>query len=72
MWDAGYQPLVPAHSYTPAAKIIERAKPPALSGDIDIIAWFAQWLWKWSFYAFPNEDVRDSGLSLALEKQRRS
>jgi hypothetical protein len=57
---------------TPVSQIIERAKPPALTEDhIDIVAWFAQWLCKWSFFAFPDADMRDAALDLARQKQFR-
>jgi hypothetical protein len=38
---------------------------------IDIVAWFAQWLCKWSFFAFPDADMRDAALDLARQKQFR-
>jgi hypothetical protein len=72
MKEAGLHPSAVAPPGTPVSRIIERTKPPALTNDSIDIAWFARWLCKWSLNAFPNEDVRDSGLSLALEKQRGS
>jgi transposase-like protein len=64
--EAGLHPSAVAAHGTPVSQIIKRAKPPALTdGSIDIVAWFAQWLCKWSFFAFPDEDVRDAALDLA-------
>ena len=68
--EAGLQPSVTAPHDTPVARIIKCTKPPALTdGRIDIVAWFAQWLCKWSFSAFPDEEIRDNALDLALERQ---
>jgi hypothetical protein len=69
MKEAGLHPSAVAPSGTPVSRIIERTKPLVFNGSIDIVAWFAQWLCRWSLNAFPNEDVRDGGLSLALLKQ---
>jgi transposase-like protein len=72
MKEAGLQPSAIALPGMPVSQIIKRAKPPALTdGRIDIVAWFAQWLCKWSFFAFPDEDVRDAALHLAAQKQSR-
>ena len=68
--EAGLHPSVAAPSDKHASQIIEQTKPPALTDDrIDMIAWFARWLCRWSIFAFPNEDVRDNALGLALERQ---
>jgi hypothetical protein len=70
MKEAGLHPSAVAPPGTPVARIIERTRPPALTdGRIDIVAWFAQWLCKWSFFAFPDEEIRDSALDLALQRQ---
>jgi transposase-like protein len=54
--EAGLHPSVTAPHDSPVSEIIKRAKPPALAdGHIDIVARFAQWLCRWSFFAFPNE-----------------
>jgi hypothetical protein len=73
MKEASRHPTAAVPSGTLVSQIIKRTQPPALTDDsIDIVAWYAQWLRKWSLNAFPNENVRDSSLSLALEKQRAS
>jgi hypothetical protein len=70
MKDAGLHPSVTAPPGTPIFRIIERTKPPALTDDsIDIVAWLAQWLCRWSFFAFPDKDIRDAALDLALQSQ---
>jgi len=71
MKEARLLPSLAAPHDTPVSQIIKRAKPPA-DDTIDIVAWFAQWLCKWSFFAFPDENVRAAALDLALEKQWRS
>jgi hypothetical protein len=70
MKEAGLHPSVVASSDMPTSQIIERTKPPALIDDsIDIVAWFAQWLCKWSFFAFPDEGIRGTALDLARQRQ---
>ena len=66
MKEAGKRPSVAAPLNTLVSKIIELTKP-ALDDRIDITAWFAQWLCKWSFFAFPDQDMRDAALDLALQ-----
>ena len=73
MKEAGLHPPAVAPPGMIVSQIIARTKPPAFTDDsIHIVAWFAQWLCRWSFYAFLDEEIRDAGLSLALEKQRGS
>jgi hypothetical protein len=72
MKEAGLLPPVAAHPNTLVSRIIERTKPAQIDGTVDIVAWFAQWLCSWTLFAFPDEDIRDNGLSLAQEKQRGS
>jgi hypothetical protein len=54
----------------PLDEIIRRSKP-AEDPEIDIVAWFAQWLCRWTFFAFSNPDIRDQALYRALEQQWR-
>jgi hypothetical protein len=51
-------------------EIIRRSKP-AEDPEIDIVAWYAQWLCGWTFFAFSNPDIRDQALDLALQQQCR-
>lgn len=70
MREADKHPPAAAHPNTPVSEIIARAKPSALTDNrIDVVAWFAQWLLRWSFRALPNEHIRDFALDLALQKQ---
>jgi hypothetical protein len=70
MKQAGRHPSVVAPPDTPVTEIIERTKPSNLVDDgIDIIGWFVQWLCRWSFFAFPDEKIRDNALDLALQRQ---
>ena len=68
MKEAGLHPSAAAPHDTPVSKIIERTEP-ALDDRIDITAWFAQWLCKWCFFAFPDQEIRDDALDLAFQKQ---
>jgi len=69
MKEAGLLLPVAAPTNMPVSQIIRRTKSARPDGRIDIVAWFAQWLCVWSFFAFPDEDIRDTSLHLALEKQ---
>jgi hypothetical protein len=60
----------PAKVNLPPEEIIRRSKP-AEDPDIDIVAWYAEWLRQWSFYGLSNPDIRDQALDLALEEQCR-
>jgi hypothetical protein len=51
-------------------EIIRRSRP-ADDHDIDITAWFAHWLCRWTFFAFPDPHIRDHALDLALKLQER-
>ncbi len=68
MRETGLHLPVVAHSNTPISGIIKQTKPPA-DDRIHIVGWFAQWLLRWSFCAFPNEVIRDTALDLALQRQ---
>jgi hypothetical protein len=69
MKEAGLHPSAVAPPGTPVSRIIERTEPALTDGRIDIVAWFAQWLCRWSFFAFPDEHIRDNAVDLALQKQ---
>jgi hypothetical protein len=70
MAQAGLHPTRVAPPDTPIDEIIEQTRPPAIKDDcIDVTGWYAQWLIRWTFFAFPDEDIRDNALDLALEKQ---
>ena len=70
MAEAGLRPAGVAPPDTTVTKIIEKTRPPELKDDsIDIAGWFAQWLCRWTFFAFPDQDMRDDALDLALQRQ---
>ncbi len=70
MAQAGLHPTRVAPPDTPIDEIIEQTRPPAIKDDcIDVTGWYAQWLTRWTFFAFPDEDIRDNALDLVLEKQ---
>lgn len=63
-------PAPPTTLNLPVVEIIRRSKPAELTDDgIDIIAWYAQWLCRWTFFAFPDPDIRDNALDTALEQK---
>jgi len=54
----------------PTAEVIQRFRPTEpLNGEIDMVAWYAAWLARWSFFAFPDEIVRDRALNLVLDSE---
>jgi hypothetical protein len=61
-------PSRPASIGLPVDEILRRSKPPAFNDDIDITAWYAQWLFRWSFYAFPNYETQSEALDIALSR----
>ena len=68
MKEARLHPSVVAPTEAPVSQIIKRVKPHA-DDSIDIVAWLALWLCRWSFFAFPDEDIRDTALDLVLQEQ---
>jgi hypothetical protein len=70
MKEAGLHPPVAAQTNTPVSQIIVRTEPPELTDSrIDIVVPFAQWLCRWSFFAFPDDAVRDTALEMARQQQ---
>lgn len=62
----------PPASGTPVDIIIERTRPPrSLNPDTESPAWYADWLARWAFFAFPDEVVRDRALNIALDVEIR-
>lgn len=67
----GTLPAAPQRSDVPVAEIIKRSKPPELVNDsIDLVGWYAHWLFRWTFFAFTDRDLRWTALDLALDQQR--
>ena|ERR1035441_10211288 len=68
--ESGKLPRGAAPPDTPISEIIQRCKPAPLKDDsITSSAWYAHWLARWAFYAFPDVQVRLPALDLALEEQ---
>ena len=58
---------------TPVDFIIERTRPPwSLNPDTESAGWYADWLARWVFFAFPDEVVRDRALNIALDVEIRA
>ena len=56
----------------PVSQIIQHCRPAEQKSDeISFVAWFAQWLGRWAFYAMPDAWVRFKAIELALENQCR-
>ena len=56
----------------PVTEVIRRMRPPAcVNVDVDSDSWYADWLARWAFYAFPDSAVRDTALNIALDCQIR-
>ncbi len=71
MKEAGLHPSAVAPPARPVARIIDITRP-APDDRIHIVAWFARWLCRWSFFAFPDVEIRDNALQLAREMLRGS
>jgi hypothetical protein len=68
----GSLPLCPKHAETPLHKIILRSKPGRpIDDNATAIRWHHEWLFRWTYHAFPDKDIRDAALDLALQKQQR-
>jgi hypothetical protein len=51
-------------------EIIRRRRPDDLNDPtMDTISWHAEWLLRWAYWAFPDDQVRWTALDIALEKQ---
>jgi hypothetical protein len=58
-------------SSVPVAEIIERMRPAPIGADALEVAWYADWLARWTHFAFHDPVVRDRALSIALDRQIR-
>ena len=54
MKEADLLPPVAAPPGTPVSQMIRRTRPDLIDSRVDFVAWFAQWLTRWSFFAFPD------------------
>jgi len=63
-------PLCPKHAETPFHKTILRSKPSrSIDDNATAIRWYHEWFFHWTYHAFPNRDIRDAALDLALQMQ---
>ncbi len=72
----GTLPKFTAPEGTPLARIIERTRPNPPKADpepieVGSVAWYADWLARWTFFAFPDGFVRDLAIGLALNAEIR-
>lgn len=54
----------------PLEELIRKCKPEKPhEGNADFISWYHQWLFRWTFLAYPDPEVRDRALDLAFRRQ---
>lgn len=72
----GTLPKYTAPGDTPLDQIIERTRPKPSKADpepleVGSVGWYAEWLARWAFFAYPDAEVRDRALGLAYNAQVR-
>jgi hypothetical protein len=72
----GTLPKFTAPEGMPLVRIIECTRPNPPKADpepieVGSVAWYAEWLARWTFFAFPDAFVRDRALRIALNAQIR-
>jgi transposase-like protein len=72
----GTLPKITVPEGTPLAPIIERTRPLPAKADpepteVGSVAWYAVWLARWTFFAYPDAYVRDRAIGLALNAETR-
>ena len=66
----GNLPAHPLEKRPPLQTLIERSRPKGpIPNDASAVSWYAQWLCRWTFFAFPDSVVRDEALDIALQQQ---
>jgi len=56
----------------PLEEIVGRCRPPeSINTDVGSVSWYADWLARWAFFAFPSSVIRHRALNLALDWQIR-
>jgi hypothetical protein len=63
----GSLPMHPKPVEVPVAEIIRKTEPPPRSGEIALEGWYAGWLFSWTYWAFPDREVRWTALDTVLE-----
>jgi len=54
---------------TPVAEIIQRTRPAeSLKAQVELVAWYAEWLALWAYYAWPEFVTRHRTLNMALNR----
>jgi hypothetical protein len=54
----------------PLEEIIRRCRPPEfVNADVGYVGWYADWLARWAFFAFPSSVIRHQTLNLAWDVQ---
>jgi len=67
---AGGLPQRPKGIEITTKELIERCRPKRpIDDNAAFIGWYHEWLCRWSFFAFSDDDIRDTALDLALQKQ---
>ncbi len=72
----GTLPKITAPRGVPIAEIIQRTRPKPSPPGVEpleegSVPWYADWLARWTFFAFPDSSVRHSALDRALDIQIR-
>ena len=66
----GSLPAYPERAAPALKELIQRSKPKRpLDDNAASVSWYADWLFRWSFFAYKDPAVRDSALEQALERQ---
>ena len=66
----GNLPAHPLQELPTLQTLIERSRPKGpIPNDPSVVSWYALWLYRWTFFAFPDSVVRDEALDIALQKQ---
>jgi hypothetical protein len=66
----GNLPAPPLQKLPPLQTLIERSRPKGpIPGGASSSSWYAEWLCRWTFFAFPDSVVRDEALDIALQQQ---
>jgi hypothetical protein len=66
----GSLPPPPARHRLAIKELIQRSKPKSpIPDDAASISWYHQWLFRWTFCAFPDAFVKDEALDIALQQQ---
>ena len=66
----GNLPSPPPKHNLSLQELIQRSRPKTpLPNGASSVSWYAGWLFRWTFFAFPDSFVRDKALDAALQQQ---